>query len=126
MSRPIYAVAAINLEIILNRFLNYDPLGLLYVLAPFSEQAHVFTIEGHQWPLEPGRAGTDLLDSAPARGLETLTIQLEHGAGGRAGNPGDYIFGVHREPYQQAGLWGQSRVYPPAQEATGLLPLPGR
>ena len=39
-----------------------DPVKM-HVLAPFSEQAHVFTIEGHQWPLEPGRTGRDMLDS---------------------------------------------------------------
>ena len=32
----------------------------LHSLVPFSEQAHVFSLEGHRWPLEPGRWGTDM------------------------------------------------------------------
>ena len=29
---------------------------------------------------------------------------------GGAGAPGDYIYGDHREPYREAGLWGVFRV----------------
>src|SRR5439155_11832918 len=29
----------------------------IHVLVPVSEQAHVFSLEGHEWPYEPGRAG---------------------------------------------------------------------
>ena len=98
----------------------------IHVLAPYSEQAHVFTVEGHQWPLEPGRAGTDMLDSVQLGGLDALTLVLEGGAGGRSALPGDYVYGDHREAYREAGLWGLLRVYPPGQQGSGLLPLPDR
>lgn len=95
----------------------------IHVIAPFSEQAHVFTVEGHEWPFEPGRAGTDMLASVQVGGLEAITIHLAAGAGGRDGLPGDYLYGDHREPYREAGLWGIFRVYPPGVERA-LLPLP--
>ena len=72
-------------------------------LCPFSEQAHVFSLEGHRWPLEPGRWGTDssLLQLG---GLSAATLHLANGAGGTARAPGDHVYGDHREPYRDAGL----------------------
>jgi hypothetical protein len=93
------------------------------VLAPFSEQAHVFSVEGHRWPMEPGRAGTNLLGSVQIGGLEAVTITIESGAGGQLGLPGDYLYGDHREPYRDAGLWGLFRVHPASAPGESLLPL---
>jgi hypothetical protein len=84
----------------------------VHVLAPWSEQAQVFSIEGHEWPLEPGLAGTNMLSAVQIGGLEATTIDLAGGAGGPARLPGDYVYGDHREPYLEAGLWGIFRVYP--------------
>ncbi len=84
-----------------------DPVKIR-VLAPYGEQAHVFTVEGHRWPLEPGRPGSTLLSSVQVGPLEAVTIAIEGGAG----PPGDYLYGDHREPYREAGLWGIFRVLP--------------
>jgi hypothetical protein len=97
-----------------------DPVKIR-VLVPSGEQAHVFTLEGHQWPLEPGRPNSDLLNSAHVGPLEAITIQPLHGAGGSLALPGDYLYGDHREPFRQAGLWGIFRVLAPG--AAGLRPL---
>ena len=97
----------------------------IHVLVPFSEQAQVFSVEGHRWPFEPGRAGTTLLSSVQVGGLEALNVVLDHGAGGRAGLPGDYLYGDHREPYREAGLWGIFRVYQPEASSANLRPLSG-
>lgn len=35
----------------------------IHVLVPYSEQSQVFSVEGHQWPLEFGLAGSNLLSS---------------------------------------------------------------
>ena len=94
------------------------------VVVPFSEQAQVFTSEGHRWPLEPGRAGSDLLSSVQVGGLEAISIEPVYGAGGRAGLPGDYLYGDHREPYRVAGLWGFFRVHA-SGSTTNPRPLPG-
>ena len=94
----------------------------LHVLVPFSEQSHVFTVEGHRWPLEPGRQGSTLLSAVQIGAIEAITLDLDQGAGGKRNLPGDYLYGDHREPYRQAGLWGIFRVYPRDAEV-GLLPL---
>ncbi len=89
----------------------------MHVLMPWSEQAQVFSVEGHRWPLEPGRAGTPLISSLQVGGLEAVTLDLEGGAGGVERLPGDYVYGDHREPYREAGLWGVFRVYAPCDAA---------
>lgn len=95
----------------------------IHVLAPFNEQAHVFSLDGHEWPLEPGRAGSDLLSSVQVGALEAITLIPQYGAGGAAGLPGDYLYGDHREPYRDAGLWGFLHVYPAQRPGPPLLPL---
>jgi hypothetical protein len=85
----------------------------LHLFVPFSEQAHVFSLEGHRWPLEPGRPGTDMRSSLPLGGLTATTLHLADGAGGAGRAPGDHVYGDHREPYRDAGLWGLFRIYSP-------------
>jgi manganese oxidase len=84
----------------------------LHVLASSNEQGHVISVEGHRWPVEPGRAGAALRESQQMGALAALTLVLEGGAGGSDRLPGDYLYGDHREPYRDAGLWGIFRVYP--------------
>lgn len=98
----------------------------LHVLLPFSEQNQVFNLEGHQWPLEPAMPGSDLLSSVQIGALETITIVPEQGAGGRASFPGDYLYGDHREPYRETGLWGIFRVHLSGASGAGIMPLPAR
>ena len=98
----------------------------LHVMVPYSEQAQVFSIEGHQWRLEPGLAGSNLISAVQVGALEAITVVIEAGAGGRSGLPGDYLYGDHREPNREAGLWGVLRVYGPSQPRVPLVPLPGR
>ena len=101
-----------------------DPVRV-HVLAPWSEQSQVFSLEGHDWPVEPGREGTTMVSAVPLGGLDALTLRLEGGAGGPDHLAGDYLWGDHREPYREAGLWGLFRVLAPGAAADGLRPLPG-
>lgn len=55
--------------------------------------------------------------------LEAMTIDLEDGAGGRAGLSGDYVYGDHREPYREAGMWGLLRVRDNCAADPSLRPL---
>ncbi|HEX6262431.1 MAG TPA: multicopper oxidase domain-containing protein [Actinomycetota bacterium] len=98
-----------------------DPLRLR-VLAPVSEQGQVFSVEAHRWRQEP-RPDAILLSSIQLGGLEAVTIDLLDGAGGPARSPGDYLYGDHREPYREAGLWGLLRVRDPCAVDQGLRPL---
>jgi hypothetical protein len=94
----------------------------LHVLAPSNEQGHVISVEGHRWPVEPNRAGAALRASQQIGALAASTLVLDGGAGGREGLPGDYLYGDHREPYREAGVWGTFRVYPTGAAAP-ILPL---
>jgi hypothetical protein len=95
----------------------------VHALAPWSEQSQVFSIEGHDWPVEPGRNGTNLISSIGFGGLDALTVEPRGGAGGLSATPGDYLYGNSRLPYREAGQWGLLRVYPKNSSATGLVPL---
>ena len=94
----------------------------IHLLLPWSEQVQVFSIEGHRWPFEPGRPGSNLLSSILVGGMEALTLTLSEGAGGSGRLPGDYLYGDHREAYREAGLWGIFRVHDP-RSAARLRPL---
>ena len=96
----------------------------IHVMVPFSEQNHVFSIEGHRWPLEPGMEGTDLVSSEQVGAVGRLEIVLE--AGGTSRMPGDYLYGDHRLPYREAGLWGLFRVVRPGGERPAIIALGGR
>ena len=102
-----------------------DPLRV-HVLAPWSEQAQVFSIEGHRWPLEPRMKGSTRVDSIAIGGLEAITLEVVGGAGGELALPGTYWLGDHREPYRDAGLWGTLVVHGRCDDAVDLEPLPGR
>jgi Adenylate and Guanylate cyclase catalytic domain len=97
----------------------------LHVLAPWSEQSHVFSVEGHRWPAEPGLRGTPLRSSSQLGALDALTLHLDGGAGGPDHLTGTYLLGDHREPYRDAGQWGLLRVLPACPPAGPLRPLPG-
>lgn len=56
--------------------------------------------------------------------METLDITLADGAGGPAQAPTDYVYGDHREPYQEAGLWGILRVLLPGNTLIKKLGSP--
>ncbi len=98
-----------------------DPLRL-HVLAPVSEQPQPFSIDGHRWPLEPGRAGTSVVSTTTLGGLEAVTLSPVAGAGGEGGQPGDYVYGVVRGPYVEAGMWGLLRVLPVGGPGPRRLP----
>lgn len=80
----------------------------IHVAAPLSEQSHVFVVENHSWELEPGLRGTNQVSAQQFGAAEAVTIRIAHAGNGIAG---DYLYGDHRAPYQDAGLWGFLRVY---------------
>lgn len=98
----------------------------IHVLVPFSEQAHVFSLENHVWPYEAGNATSQTLDSQQVGGLEAITLSIAKGAGGEFSLPGDYLYGDHRLPYMEAGLWGLFRVYPRDAQGVALRQLDSR
>ena len=93
-----------------------DDAVRIHVLLPWNEQAHVFAVEDHRWPLEHGRDGTDLLGAMQVSGLEAVTLRLVGGAGAGLGLSGDFVYGDRRLPYRDAGMWGMFRVYAPCAQ----------
>lgn len=79
----------------------------VHVLVPFSEQTHVFSIENHSWEQEVGLRGANRISSIQIGALQALTLHIENAGNGAAG---DYLYGDHRAPYQDVGLWGILRV----------------
>ena len=86
------------------------------VLSPWSEQSQVFSVENHEWAIEPSLPGANVVSSQQIGGLESLTMTFV--AGGDERLPGDYLYGDHREPYREAGLWGILRVHRPGDRAS--------
>ena len=99
-----------------------DPMEL-HVLAPWSEQVQVFSLEGHRWPREPDMDGATHVASIAIGGLESITVIPDGGAGGESGLAGTYELGDHREPYREAGLSGRLVVHDPSTAVAGLEPL---
>lgn len=85
-----------------------DPVRV-HVLAPWSEQAQVFSVDGHEWPTTSRRDGPRASSQALV-GLDVLDLDLHGGAGSPARLTGDFVLGNHREPYREAGQWGILRV----------------
>jgi hypothetical protein len=104
-----------------------DPLHL-HVIAAASEQAQVFSLDGHSWPVEPGTRGTTHIGAATIVGMQTLEVRPDGGAGGVEHLIGDYRYGDARLPYEVAGMSGILRVHPLAEKvaAVSALPSPAR
>ncbi|MFI5305078.1 MAG: multicopper oxidase domain-containing protein [Nitrospiria bacterium] len=88
-----------------------DPVRI-HVFGSFNEQNQVFSLEGHEWPLEPRMIGSDNLSSLQFGGSENLDVFIKDGAGGPFHIPGDYLWQNHRVAYWEAGQWGYLRVLP--------------
>ena len=99
-----------------------DPVHL-HVLSPWSEQAQVFSLEGHTWARDPGTPGSGQIESVQLGALDALTMELV--AGGPERLTGDYVYGDHRGPFQEAGLWGVLRVGPACTPPDGVRALGG-
>ena len=80
----------------------------IHVFGAHSEQNTIFSLEGHQWALEPDMEGGELLESEQLGATDALEVNVI--AGGRNGIPGDYVYMNHRLAYAEAGQWGVFRV----------------
>lgn len=91
------------------------------VVVPFSEQNMVFSLDGHEFPLEPEMAGSNMLSSQHLGATEVF--EAEFVAGGDTRSPGDYVWMNHRLMYAEGGQWGYLRILAPGdQRITALEP----
>jgi manganese oxidase len=96
-----------------------DPVRI-HVLGASSEQNGMFSVEQHEWPIEPFMAGADLLSVVEFGGAEVMDVFIPS-AGGRFKLPGEYVWNNQRLPYSQSGQWGYFRVHKRGDQR--LLPL---
>ena len=84
----------------------------IHVFGAHGEQNSTFSVEGHQWPLEPAMEGAEMLDAEHFGGHEVLEVNVK--AGGPHAMQGDFLWMSHRLTYAEAGQWGIFRVHPRA------------
>ena len=97
-----------------------DPVRI-HVIGANNEQNGMFSVEGHEWPIEPYMPGADMISVVEYSGSETLDVFLRQGAGGPYRLVGDYLWSNQRLPYTQSGQWGYFRVLPAGDQR--ILPL---
>jgi len=98
-----------------------DPMQVHVVMAPGSENAHVFTLGGLRWHIDPNMPGSNTVSAQGMAPWETYTANVVGGAGGSAADVGDYFYGDQRRPFTQAGMWGLQRVLPAGM--SGACPI---
>ena len=94
----------------------------IHVFGASSEQNGMFTVEKHEWPIEPFLPGADMISTVEFSGSEGLDVFLPS-AGGKWSMAGDYVWSNGRLPYSQSGQWGYLRVLPSTDQR--ILPLEG-
>jgi hypothetical protein len=105
-----------------------DPARVHALVAPGSEQSHVFSLGGLSWPEDPHVVGSNAVTAQGVGPWESVEANVVGGAGGEAGAVGDYFYGDLRRPFTQVGVWGWLRSLPtaPGSTCTAIRPLPGR
>lgn len=81
------------------------------VLSLQGEQIHSFSLDGHRWRHFEGQASSNLLSVRYFGPTEHFSAEPEGGAGGPRRIAGDYVYGDHRMPFFEGGLWGIFRVH---------------
>jgi hypothetical protein len=94
----------------------------IHVIGASNEQNGMFSIEKHEWPIEPYMRGADMISVVEFSGSEVLDAFVPS-AGGPYKLAGDYVYSNQRLPYSQSGQWGYFRVLPTGDQR--LLPLTG-
>jgi hypothetical protein len=89
-----------------------DRVKVHALVAPASEQVHVFSLGGMSFPSDMYIANASKLQSRAVGPWEKLDAYVAGGAGGQMQQPGDYFYGDLRRPFTQAGMWGLFRVLP--------------
>ncbi len=97
-----------------------DPMKVHVLMAPGSEQGHVFSLGGLRWEADPFTPGSNSVSAQGMAPWETFTMNVAGGAGGTAWQTGDFFYGDIRRPFTAVGVWGLQRVLP---RNTGVCPI---
>jgi FtsP/CotA-like multicopper oxidase with cupredoxin domain len=86
-----------------------------------------FNVAGHEFPLDHGLTGSQIIEARTLVAGETFDAYLVNGAGGATGATGDFEYNMGRAPLIKSGDWGIFRVLPPPgssiSQATSRPPL---
>ncbi|MCS6265168.1 MAG: multicopper oxidase domain-containing protein [Nitrospira sp.] len=96
-----------------------DPVRI-HVFGASNEQNGMFSVEKHEWPIEPFMRGADQISVVEFSASESLDAFIP-AAGGSFRLPGDYVWSNQRLPYAQSGQWGLMKVLP--HDDQRILPL---
>jgi hypothetical protein len=89
-----------------------DPVVVHELVAPGSEQAHVFGLGGLTFHQDPFIPNSDIVANQGIGPSESYDANIIGGAGGRTHDVGDFFYGDLRKPFVQIGAWGIQRVLP--------------
>jgi FtsP/CotA-like multicopper oxidase with cupredoxin domain len=98
-----------------------DPTLVHVLMAPGSENGHVFNLGGLRWHVDPFVANSNSVSSQGLGPWESYNAAIIGGAGGTAGVEGDYFYGDQRRPFTAAGMWGLQHVLPAGM--SGACPI---
>lgn len=98
-----------------------DPVRI-HVFGASNEQNGMFSLEKHEWPIEPFMPGADQISVVEFAGSEGIDVFIPS-AGGRFALAATYVWSNARLPYSQSGQWGYFRVLPVGDQR--ILPLHG-
>jgi manganese oxidase len=87
-----------------------DPELVHVLMAPGSENSHVFNMGGLSWSQDRFMDQSNLVSAQGMGPWETIDAQVNGGAGGTAKQPGFYFYGDIRRPFTAVGMWGLQRV----------------
>jgi manganese oxidase len=100
-----------------------DPLLVHEMVAPGSEQSHVFSLGGLLASRDMFVPGSELTSNQAIGPGESFDAWVEGGAGGFAKTVGDFFYGDLRRPFTQEGIWGLLRVMPPPADCGAVTEL---
>jgi len=89
-----------------------DPVKVHVLVAPASDQVHVFSLGGMSWPGDMYITNANQWQSRAVGPWEKIDLLVSGGAGGAAQQPGDFFYGDLKRPFTEAGMWGLFRVLP--------------
>ena len=100
-----------------------DAVRVHALVAPGSEQMHVFNLGGLSWDPDPKLTNDSAVQSQGVGPWETIDATIIGNAGGPAHATGDFFYGDLRRPFTQAGMWGLLRVLPTSGSGGPIKPL---
>jgi len=89
-----------------------DPEVVHVLVAPGSENAHVFSLGGLNWEADPFIDHSNWMSAQGVGPWESFNQWVVGGAGGTQQATGDFFYGDLRRPFTQVGVWGLQRVLP--------------